>query len=133
MSWWNPTLNYLAEQLSKGVLNEMKNRIIRSNIKKEKLKLNEDSKRMKDFFEREIQRHNKRKEKLKQKQLNVKNMTNELNLLKTQLKETHIHLKQKEEDIKKQLQSFKIKETQYKKIIRKQMKILKHVKDHSNL
>lgn len=53
MSWWSPALNALAEQLSKGVLNEMKKRIANSNIKKEKLQLNEDTKRMKDFFQRE--------------------------------------------------------------------------------
>ena len=61
MSWWHPTLNALAEQLSKGCLNEMKKRIQNSNIKKQKLKMDEDSQRMREFFQREIERYNKRK------------------------------------------------------------------------
>ena len=58
----------LATKLSKGVLNEMKNRILTSNIQKENLQLNEDTDRMKDFFTREIQRFNNRKESIKVKQ-----------------------------------------------------------------
>ena len=54
-----------AEQLSKGVLNEMKNRILKSNIQKEKLQLNESTDRMKQFFEREIKRYQNRKENMK--------------------------------------------------------------------
>jgi hypothetical protein len=52
--WWNPTMGELAKQLSKGILNEMKKRILTSNIKKEKLQLNEQSDRMKDFFQRKL-------------------------------------------------------------------------------
>ena len=66
--WWHPSLTILADQLSKGVLNEMKNRILTSNIQKEKLQLNEDTDRMKDFFTREIQRFNNRKDNIKVKQ-----------------------------------------------------------------
>ena len=59
MAWWSPALNVLAEKLSQGCLNDMKRRILKSNIQKQKLKLNEDTQRMRDFFEREIKRHNK--------------------------------------------------------------------------
>jgi hypothetical protein len=60
--WYNEKYNDLADQLSKGVLNEMKTRIETSNINKEKLELGEETERMKDFFEREIQRYKKRKQ-----------------------------------------------------------------------
>ena len=60
-SWWNPTLNTLASQLSRGILNEMKKRITTSNIRKEKLEPTEDSQRMKEFFSREIGRYERRK------------------------------------------------------------------------
>ena len=76
--WWNPALNILAEQLSKGVLNEMKRRILGSNIKKQKLTLNEDTERMRQFFEREIQRHTKRKQKLNQKNKTLQLITTQL-------------------------------------------------------
>jgi hypothetical protein len=62
--WWNQTMNELAIQLSKGILNEMKKRILTSNIKKEKLQLNEHTDRMKEFFQREIERYKKRKQKI---------------------------------------------------------------------
>ena len=52
--WWNPALNEFANQLSKGILNEMKKRILNSNIKKEKLELAENSERMKDFLEERL-------------------------------------------------------------------------------
>ena len=39
MAWWSPALNVLAEKLSQGCLNEMKRRILKSNIQKQKLKL----------------------------------------------------------------------------------------------
>jgi hypothetical protein len=35
--WWHDSMSALASQLRKGVLNEMKTRILTSNIKKEKL------------------------------------------------------------------------------------------------
>ena len=75
-NWWCPTMNMLAGQLSKGVLNEMKKRILNSNIKKRKLKLNEGSTNMREFFEREIERHNRKKTKLKQKQKTLQAITN---------------------------------------------------------
>ena len=61
-------MSELAGQLSKGVLNEMKNRIVSSNIKKEKLVLGESTDRMKQFFEREVKRYENRKQIMKKKQ-----------------------------------------------------------------
>ena len=46
----------------------MKRRITTSNIQKEKLQLNEDTDRMKAFFEREIKRYNHRKDSMRLKQ-----------------------------------------------------------------
>jgi hypothetical protein len=60
--WWHDEMNELAGQLSKGVLNEMKRRIRTSNIQKEKLTLDEDTDRMRQFFEREVLRYTKRKD-----------------------------------------------------------------------
>ena len=65
--WWHDNLTTLANQLSVGVLNEMKHRITTSNIQKEKLQLNEDTPRIKAFFEREIKRYNHRKESMRLK------------------------------------------------------------------
>ena len=57
----------LASQLSTGVLNEMKRRILSSNIQKQRLQLRDSTPAMHQFFQREIQRYNKRKEKSKRK------------------------------------------------------------------
>jgi serine phosphatase RsbU (regulator of sigma subunit) len=65
--WWHEDVSHLASQLSSGVLNEMKRRILSSNIQKEKLKLGESSHRMRQFFQREIQRYNNRKQKQSRK------------------------------------------------------------------
>jgi hypothetical protein len=46
----------------------MKRRILSSNIQKEKLKLDESTERMKQFFKREIKRYTKRKDSMKLKQ-----------------------------------------------------------------
>jgi DNA repair exonuclease SbcCD ATPase subunit len=119
MSWWHPTLNALAEQLSNGVLNEMKRRIQGSNIRREKLELKEDSKRMTDFFQREIQRHAKRKEKLKQKSERINNIQLQLEQIKHQLREKE--------------KSFNQKEKEYKKIIEQQMKYLDALKSRLGL
>lgn len=62
MNWWHDKIQPLADQLSKGILAEMKRRILTSNIQKEKLELNEDTARMRQFFEREICRYQKRKQ-----------------------------------------------------------------------
>jgi len=51
-----------AGQLSNGVLNEMRKRILTSNIQLEKLQLDENTQRMRDFFEREIATYSKRKQ-----------------------------------------------------------------------
>jgi hypothetical protein len=59
--WWHEDMTNHAAQLSKGVLNEMKRRIQTSNIQKEELQLDENTERMKQFFEREIKRYTKRK------------------------------------------------------------------------
>ena len=64
-------MSTLASQLSKGVLNEMKTRILTSNIKKEKLKLTDSSQSMKSFFEREHKRYETRKQNTKKKQDNI--------------------------------------------------------------
>jgi len=70
----------LAGQLSRAVLNEMKRRILGTNIKKEKLALNENSDRMKSSFEREIKRYQKRKttqhQKIQQEKKKWKDQTN---------------------------------------------------------
>ena len=66
--WWHPSMNEMASELSKGVLNEMKRRILTSNIMKEKLTLNEKCHRMRQFFEREIARYTKRKAAMQEKQ-----------------------------------------------------------------
>jgi hypothetical protein len=60
--WWHDDMSKRAGQLSAGVLNEMRKRILTSNIQREKLQLNEDTPRMRDFFEREIARYTKRKQ-----------------------------------------------------------------------
>lgn len=69
--WWHDDMSPYAQQLSNGVLNEMKRRILTSNIQKEKLQLDESTNRMKQFFEREIKRYSNRKEKMKQKEADV--------------------------------------------------------------
>jgi len=60
--WWHEDMTNHAAQLSKGVLNEMKRRIQTSNIQKEKLQLDENTDRMKQFFIKEIKHYTKRKE-----------------------------------------------------------------------
>jgi hypothetical protein len=67
----NDSMSALASQLGKGVLNEMKIRILTSNIKKEKLKLTDSSQSMKPFFERENKRYETRKQNTKKKQNNI--------------------------------------------------------------
>ena len=68
----------LAVRLSKGVLTEMKRRIQTSNIQREKLELDEDTERMRQFFEREIMRYSKRKEATKLKQSDLKGIIRQL-------------------------------------------------------
>ena len=101
MAWWSPALNVLAEKLSQGCLNEMKRRILKSNIQKQKLKLNEDTQRMRDFFEREIKRHNNRKQKLTERK--EQNRLLQLKLQKAQqdIEELHTKLKNYEKEIKR--------------------------------
>jgi hypothetical protein len=59
--WWHAEMTSHAAQLSKGVLTEMKRRVQTSNIQKEKLQLNRNTERPKQFFERDIKRYTKRK------------------------------------------------------------------------
>jgi hypothetical protein len=60
-TWWHSEMNAFASKLPPGVLNEMKQRVLKSNIRKEKLALTENTQRMKEFFQREIDRYTKRK------------------------------------------------------------------------
>ena len=80
-------MNQYVQQLSKGILNEMKKRILNSNIKKEKLELNEDSQRMTEFFQREIERYNKRKSKQNNNQQELGLLKAEIDRLKNDLKD----------------------------------------------
>jgi hypothetical protein len=59
-NWWHPDNNDLAQQLSVGILNELKHRITHTNIKREKLQLHESSERIRQLFQREIARYTKR-------------------------------------------------------------------------
>ena len=111
--WWNPSMNQYAQQLSKGVLNEMKKRILNSNIKKQKLELNEDSQRMTEFFQREIERYNKRKSK-------QNNCNQELGLLKTELDRLKNDLKEKENECEEAKNEFK----ELVKVTRRQKNII---------
>jgi len=88
--WWAPALKDLAAQLSRGPLNEMRKRILTTRIKGEKLKLDEDTERMREFFEREIKRANTRKENMR-KRLNeqsdeVRKLTEENEKIRAKLK-----------------------------------------------
>jgi hypothetical protein len=74
--WWHDDMTTHAAQLSKGVLTEMKRRIETSNIQKEKLQLNENTERMKQFFEREMKRYTKRKEATQLKEQPLKSTDN---------------------------------------------------------
>ncbi len=73
--WWHDDMTNHAAQLSKGVLNEMKRRIQTSNIQKEKVQLDENTERMKKFFEREIKRYTKRKAAMRHKQQQQQQIT----------------------------------------------------------
>jgi hypothetical protein len=72
--WWHDDMSEKAAVLSTGVLNEMKRRIETTNINKEKLTLNESSERMKDFFDKNIARYEKRLEALKKQREETKSL-----------------------------------------------------------
>jgi hypothetical protein len=72
--WWHDDMSDKAALLSNGVLNEMKRRIEKSNIQKEKLTLNESTDRMKKFFDREILRYQKRQEAMNKKREDAKSI-----------------------------------------------------------
>jgi hypothetical protein len=66
--WWHTDNNDLALQLSVGIRNELKHRILHTNIKREKLQLDECSQRIRELFQREITRYTKRLEAAAKKQ-----------------------------------------------------------------
>jgi hypothetical protein len=72
--WWHDNMSSLTAQLSNGVLNEMKRRIETSNIRKEKLSLDENSERMTAFFKAEINRYQKRKDNQKKRQAELEKL-----------------------------------------------------------
>ena len=72
----------------------MKKRILNSNIKKEKLQLDENTERMKDFFGREIERYQKRKAKLLANQRRIEETEKQHKRVEQELKKTQ---KQNEE------------------------------------
>jgi hypothetical protein len=74
--WWHDEMTSHAAQLSKGVLTEMKRRVQTSNIQKEKLQLNKNTERPKQFFERDIKRYTKRKEATQLKEQQLKSTDN---------------------------------------------------------
>lgn len=90
--WWHPCMAALAAKLSAGVLNEMRRRISTSNIQKEKLVLDEDTDRMRSFFDREIQRYTTRQtnqqQKRKQIQSRFASMEQDMQALQTQLQQS---------------------------------------------
>ena len=88
-TWWHGALATFASQLTCGVLNEMKKRILTTKIKGEKLELNENTDRMKEFFQREIRRHQNRQRNLAKKlhDPETERLKQEVERLKKQLEE----------------------------------------------
>jgi hypothetical protein len=85
--WWHDDMSPYASQLSKGVLNEMRHRILTSNIQKEKLERTESTDRMKAFFKKEIVRYSKRKENLKKKVKDAESAAEKISMYKDMIKE----------------------------------------------
>jgi hypothetical protein len=81
--WWHDNMTPLTAQLSNGVLNEMKRRISNSNIRKEKLTLNENTERMTAFFKAEIRRYKNRIDTQKKRQADL----DKLDVLKRMIRE----------------------------------------------
>jgi hypothetical protein len=81
--WWHDNMTPLTVQLSNGVLNEMKRRISNSNIRKEKLTLNENTERMTAFFKAEIRRYKNRIDTQKKRQTDL----DKLDVLKRMIRE----------------------------------------------
>jgi hypothetical protein len=84
-TWWNFALRHLAERLPGSILSEMKQRIQRGRIQKQELQLNENTARMKAFFEREIDRYDKRKQHMMNRAKLAKEQEVELEKLSKQL------------------------------------------------
>ena len=83
--WYDHEYANLAGQLSNGMLNEMRKRIEQSKIRGQKLELSEKSDRIKQFFEREIARYNKRKHGLNRKLTELEELRKENQELKDKL------------------------------------------------
>jgi hypothetical protein len=77
--WWHSDNDDLTTQLSPGILNELQQRILHTNIQREKLQLNESSERIRQLFQREIQRYNKRMDAVQKKKKDLER----INLYKT--------------------------------------------------
>ena len=103
VQWWHENLNSFAEQLPKGVLNEMKLRIENGNIRKEKIMMNEDTDRIKEFFNREIERYKKRLNKQDELQKSQK----DLDLKLEEVQELEKKLIDKEEKYQSEIASLK--------------------------
>jgi hypothetical protein len=84
--WWNDAFSDVAELLTKGVLNEMKKRILNTKIKGNKLTLDENTALMREFFQRELKRYQTRRTNLATKLGNPENerLTAEVMFLKDQ-------------------------------------------------
>ena len=91
-TWWHGAMNVLASRLAKGVLNEMKRRVINGKIQNQKLQLTENTQRMRAFFEREIARYNKRKQYLARRQAEADNAAAELDKLQEEAKVMRVRI-----------------------------------------
>jgi hypothetical protein len=85
--WWNGAFSGIAGQLTKGVRNEMRKRILQTKIKGEKLSLGENTCLMREFFERELKRYQNRRANLAKKLGNPENerLTEEVKFLKARI------------------------------------------------
>jgi hypothetical protein len=92
--WWHDSMSPHAVLLSNSVLNEMKRRIETTNIRKQKLALDEDTDRMTAFFKAEINRYQKRKEAQKKRQAELDKLDLFKRIIK-QLVECNISLARK--------------------------------------
>ena len=84
--------------------------------------MNEDSTNMREFFEREIERHNRKKTKLKQKQKTLQAITKQLREVQIALTEKDRQLRKKEHLYKNlliEIDRAKKREKEYKQIIEK--------------
>ena len=66
--WWHNNFDSLAARLPPSILKEMKHRIENTRINGIKLELKDQTKHMKEFFEKEIARNEKRKDANRERQ-----------------------------------------------------------------